>query len=110
MRALSGYFSIKDYARQNGTVKIPFDAPQAAGSDMGNARMITLNRVYEEGDEVDRRFRIDKPPACIATISQSIGITDEMHLNAVCSHKALTIRWNTEKGKIMGIDFLVVGL
>lgn len=120
MRAISGVFVTKNTTRRGGTVEVPFDAVQGEGSDVGDATIHKVTRVYEGDDVIDRYFRGD--PAYIAHIREAKledrtrgsggSEIDWMEINSECNARRLRITWNAHDpgSEVREIGFMVVGL
>jgi hypothetical protein len=120
MRAISGVFVTKSTTRRNGTVTVPFDAVQGEGSDVGDATIHKVTRVYEGDDVMDRYFHSD--PAYIAHIREAKledrtrgshgSETDWMEINSECNEQRLRITWNAHDpgSQVIEIGFMIVGL
>ena len=120
MRAISGVFVTKSTTRRRGTVTVPFDTVQGEGSDVGDATIHKVTRVYEGDDTIDRYFHGD--PAYIAHIREAKtedrtrgsrgSETDWMEINSECGREELVISWNAHDpgSEVREIGFLVVGL
>ena len=120
MRAISGVFVTKDRTRRHGTVTVPFIAVQGEGSDVGDATIHKVRRVYEGEDAIDRPFHGD--PAYLVHIREAKtedrtrgsggSETDWMEINSTCSREELNITWNAHDpgSQVIEIGFIVMGL
>ena len=121
MRAISGVFVTKETCRRRGTVTVPFDAVQGEGSDVGDATIHKVTRVYEDpDDQVDRYFRSD--PAYMANIREAItedrtrgaggAERDWMEINSKCDTRELEITWHAHdpRSEVREIGFMVIGI
>jgi len=120
MRAISGVFVTKPTTRRIGTVTVPFDAVQGEGSDVGDATIHKVTRVYEGDDVIDRYFHSD--PAYIVGI-RDFKIEDRtrgsrgseidwFEINSECNERRLVIHWHAHdtSSEVIEISFLIVGL
>jgi hypothetical protein len=101
-------------------VTVPFDAVQGEGSDVGDATIHKVTRVYEGDDTIDRYFHGD--PAHIVNIREAKtedrtrgsggSEIDWMEINSECNERRLRITWNAHDpgSEVIEIGFLVLGL
>jgi len=126
MRAISGEIETLSSTRQSGTVIMYFARDFVNNADLKNidniitGKMLNVRKVYESGEDPDRDFIHDHPPAILVNIldcrtgDRTTGGFGWERMWVTCAphHSSLEISWRTE-GKdlqILKIGFLFVGL
>ena len=126
MRAISGEIETLKNTRRSGTVIMYFARDFVNNADLKNidniktGKMLNVRKVYESGEDPDRDFVHDHPPAILMNVidwrteDRTTGSSERERMWVTCAphHSSLEISWRTE-GKdlqILKIGFRFVGL